>query len=117
MRYALENTDDVILAELGQRLTAARLARNLKQDELAERAGLSKRTLERMETGHSVQLSNFIRALRGLGLLENLEQFIPEALPSPLAQLKLRKKQRHRASTPRGATRAPGNWTWNDDKK
>jgi putative transcriptional regulator len=116
MRYIPENTDDVILAELGRRLTAARLARNLKQDELAERAGLSKRTLERLETGHSVQLSNFIRALRGLGLLENLDQLVPDAMPSPLAQLKLRKKQRHRASSPRVATPPPESWTWNEEK-
>ncbi len=117
MKYHIENTGETILAELGERLTAARLAQNLKQDELAALAGLSKRTVERMETGQSVQLSNFVRALRGLGLLSNLELLAPETAPSPLAQLKLQKRQRQRASSPRGATPAPSSWTWNDDKK
>ena len=109
-----ENTDAAILAELGQRLAQARLARNLKQEDLALAAGLSKHTVERLETGRSVQLSNFIRVLRGLKLAQNLEQLIPGSAPSPLAQLKLRKKQRHRASSPREPLPLPGPWTWGD---
>lgn len=114
MRIENENTDTAILAELGQRLTQARLARNLKQEDLALAAGLSKHTVERLETGRSVQLSNFIRVLRGLKLAQNLDPLIPDSGPSPLAQLKLRKKQRRRASSPREPMPAPGPWTWAD---
>ena len=114
MRIENENTDTAILVELGQRLTQARLARNLKQEDLALAAGLSKRTVERAETGRSVQLSNFIRALRGLELAQNLDQLIPDSGPSPIAQLKLRKKERHRASSPREPLPAPNPWTWGD---
>lgn len=116
MRIENENTDEAILAELGQRLTQARLARNLKQEDLASAAGLSKRTVERLETGRSVQLSNFIRAFRALGMAENLDRLVPESGPGPLAQLKLRQRQRHRASSPREASPAPGPWTWGPEK-
>ena len=116
MRIESENTDAAILAELGQRLARARLARNLKQEDLAQAAGLSKRTIERLETGRSVQLSNLIRAFRGLKLAQNLDLLIPDAGPSPLAQLKLRKRQRHRASSARGPRPVSDRWTWEDEK-
>jgi transcriptional regulator with XRE-family HTH domain len=116
MKYLTENTDDTILVELGERLAAARLARNLRQDELADLTGLSKRTVERMEMGRPVQLSNFVRALRGLGLLANLELLVPETAPSPLAQLKLQRRERKRASSPRERVSARATWAWNEDK-
>ena len=116
MKIAYENTDKTILAELGAHLATARLARNLTQEDLAQAAGLSKRTVERMEAGDSVQLTNFIRALRRLGLLENLAQLIPDEPASPLAQLKFKRKERHRASSPRVSMPAPGSWTWNEKK-
>jgi putative transcriptional regulator len=115
MRYTDENTDAAILAELGERLTHSRLARNFKQDDLARMAGVSKRTIERLEKGESVQLTNLIRALRALEMVQNLERLVPESTPSPLRQLKLRGKQRHRASSPRAAAGPPGHWTWGDD--
>jgi transcriptional regulator with XRE-family HTH domain len=114
MRIENENTDAAILAELGERLAQARLARNLKQEDLALASGLSKHTVERLETGRSVQLSNFIRVLRGLKLAQNLDPLIPDSAPSPLAQLKLRKKQRRRASSPRKSKPATDLWTWGD---
>ena len=61
--------DPAALAELGRRLARQRLDRNLSQDDLAREAGVSKRTLHRMEHGHSAQMTNWIRVLRALGLL------------------------------------------------
>ena len=108
------DTDAAVLAELGERLAQARLARNLKQEDLAVAAGVSKHTVERLETGRSVQLANFIRVLRGLELAQNLEPLIPASSPSPLAQLKLKKKQRRRASSPRAPFPPRGPWRWDD---
>jgi len=114
MRIENSNTDSAILAELGERLAQARLARNLKQEDLAVASGVSKHTVERLETGRSVQLANFIRVLRGLKLAQNLDPLIPDTGPGPLAQLKLKKKQRRRASSPREPFSARGPWRWGD---
>src|SRR2546427_692365 len=51
MKLSKQVTDEAILRELGGRLAAARLARNLTQATLAEEAGGSKRTGERLESG------------------------------------------------------------------
>ena len=103
MRIENDNTDSAILAELGQRLTQARLARNLKQADLARASGLSKHTVERMEAGRSVQLSNFVRVLRALLLAQNLDPLIPDGGTVPLAEIRSRKRKRRRASSPRKA--------------
>jgi transcriptional regulator with XRE-family HTH domain len=106
--------DDAVLRELGLRLAAARLARDLTQAELAEEAGVSKRTLERLETGQAAtQLSGFVRVCRALGLLDRLDALIPAAAASPLAELELqgRRRQRARGRNPR---RPPKAWTWDE---
>lgn len=91
--------DPTALAELGARLARLRLDQNLSQDDLAREAGVSKRTLHRMEHGHSAQMTNWVRVLRALGALGNLEQFLPAPAPSPMQLLKLQGKLRRRASS------------------
>ncbi|HXC25377.1 MAG TPA: helix-turn-helix transcriptional regulator [Gemmatimonadaceae bacterium] len=115
MHLSKDRSDSTILEELGRRLTQARLDRNLTQEELATAAGVSKRTVERLETGSSVQLANFIRTLRALDLVQSVEHLIPLVAPSPIAQLKLQGKERQRASSPKGSQPASDRWRWGDD--
>ena len=99
MKIESQLTDDAILGELGARAARTRLERNLTQATLAEQAGVSKRTVERLEAGEvATQLSVFVRVCRALGLVDRLEALIPEPLPSPVAQLKLQGRTRRRAS-------------------
>jgi transcriptional regulator with XRE-family HTH domain len=113
MKIASQLTDEGVLRELGERLERVRLEQNLTQAALAEQAGVSKRTLERLESGEvATQLSGFLRVCRTLGLLDRFDTLVPEPLPSPIAQLKLQGKTRRRASGKKGAAGAPGKWTW-----
>lgn len=114
MRISKQLVDEGVLQELGARIGQARLQRNLTQIELANQSGISKRTLERMEAGGSVQLSSLIRVCRALGLLERFDTLIPEAAVSPMAQLKLRGKERKRASLAKEPAAAYGKWKWGD---
>ncbi len=108
-------TDDAILAELGQRLSRRRLDLGLSQAALAREAGLSKRTVERMEAGASTQLSGFIRVLRTLDLLAGLESLAPRATTRPMELLRGKGRQRQRA--PRdGPHRPDAPWTWDDQE-
>ncbi len=113
MKISNQVTDAAILQELGERLTQTRLTRNLKQSELATQAGVSKRTVERMEAGGPTQLVNLVRVCRALGLLERFDQLIPEPATSPVAQLKLRDKRRKRAASVKAPGRT-GPWQWAD---
>ncbi len=91
-------TDRAVLLELGQRMGAMRLERNWTQAELADQAGVSKRTVERFEAGESVQLSSLIRICRALGLLAGFDSLIPAPTISPVELLKLQGNKRQRAS-------------------
>ena len=98
-------TDTAVLAELGQRLA-----------QLAKEAGVSKRTLLRLEAGESTQLTNLIRIVRALGLLGNLDVFVPAPLPSPIEQFHREGKKRKRASPRTGTDEAQSGWAWGDDE-
>ena len=113
MKITNQIVDEAILGELGRRLASARLERNLKQADLATQAGISKRTLERIEAGGPTEVINLIRVCRALGLIERFETLIPEPVPSPVAQLKLRGKQRQRASSVK-PPQPRGKWQWGD---
>jgi putative transcriptional regulator len=113
-----DNTpDDLVLRELGERLARTRLEKNLSQAGLAQEAGVSKRTVERVEAGEPVKSNSLIRVLRGLGQLGVLDRLVPEPLPSPVERLRLQGRRRRRAGTPRTAREATqtGPWRWGDE--
>ena len=107
--------DDAVLEELGRRLGRRRLALQITQAKLAEQAGVSKRTVERMEAGAAAQTLSLIRILRVLDLLQGLDQLIPETGPRPMDLLKLKGKERKRASSSRAGDQSGEAWSWGDD--
>ena len=110
-------SDDAILIELGNRIARQRLDMGYTQAMLAEQAGVSKRTLERLEAGASTQLTSFIRILRVLELLHGLDQLLPAQGPSPMALLRGKGKapQRVRPSTAAGIQEPGVPWQWGDE--
>ena len=114
---AIENelTDEAILADLGARLGAVRLSRNLTQAQIARNAGVAKRTVERIEAGQSAQMTSFIRILRSLDLLDGLDLLLPPPKPAPMELLRRAGKTPQRAS---GTTPSPPKpWTWGDESE
>lgn len=107
-------SDNAILKDLGERIAKYRLNQNMKQDALAMEAGVSKPTVQRMENGISTQVVSLVRVLRALHLIENLDALVPQLPASPIQQIKLKGKQRRRASAvskPDGR----GKWSWGDE--
>jgi transcriptional regulator with XRE-family HTH domain len=115
MKITKQATDAVILSNLGGRLARIRLDRNLTQSQLATQAGVSKRTVERLEAGTvGTQLSSFIRVCRVLDVIERFDLLVPEPVPSPVEQLKMAGRKRQRASAPRAVKPAVNHWQWGD---
>jgi transcriptional regulator with XRE-family HTH domain len=106
-------SDEALLHELGHRIARLRLERNLSQAQLAEQAGISKRTLERLEAGAAAtQLSLFLRVLRQLDLLERLELLLPEPQPSPLALLEQQQQATRKRASRRRIAKPASSWSW-----
>lgn len=93
-----EWSDAAILAELGSRLQRERLNRNLTQSALADRAGLSRSTVAKLESGENFSMLTLIRVLRTLGLMEAIDSFLPEPRISPIQLADLGGRTRERAS-------------------
>jgi transcriptional regulator with XRE-family HTH domain len=90
---------NAVLGELGTRIARRRLDLGITQAEVAAAAGLGKRTVERIEAGGDSQMSTFVRLLRALDLIDRVERLVPEATPRPMDLLKLKGKERKRASS------------------
>lgn len=118
MKITPLTTDAAVLAELGARLERTRLERNVTQAALAREAGISRRTLVRLEQGEGgVGTAALLRVMRALGLLEQVDRLVPEPLPSPIEQLRLQGRRRRRASGARGdgdGDRDATGWDWAD---
>ncbi len=90
-------TNESIAAEIGQRIEQMRLEQNLTQQQLADEIGLSRVSYRKL-VGGAGKFENIIAVLRALGRLDLVEQFVPETVFSPMEQLKLKGKQRQRAT-------------------
>jgi transcriptional regulator with XRE-family HTH domain len=74
--------------DLGHRLRQLRLARNLDQRTVADKAGISLRALSKLENGQGSTLETFLRTLRALDYVKGIDMIAPEPTVSPLALLK-----------------------------
>jgi transcriptional regulator with XRE-family HTH domain len=114
MKFTNLLADEAAQVEIGVRLAAARVGLRMTQAQLAEAAGVSKRTVERLEDGASTQLTNLLRCLRALGMLEALERLLPETPISPVELLKLRGRVRVRVRSPKSSMPMSA-WKWGDE--
>ena len=105
-------SDAAILEEIGRRLRRVRLNRNLTQADLAKQAGIGRRTLQKAEDGEVTTLETLVAILRGLGLLSQLDQFLPEPPPSPVQLAQLQGQIRQRASGRRKGDKPTSDWNW-----
>lgn len=115
MRIENQQTAEAVLEELGQRIARRRLDLRMTQANAAEQAGLGKRTVERIEAGKDANMTSFIRLLRVLELMDGLECLVPESGPRPMELLKMKGKERQRASS-RSLTETGDKWRWGDQK-
>ncbi len=96
-------SDLEILREIAVRLKRRRLNINMPQNELAERAGLSRTTISDIEQGKPFGVLTLIQILRVLDALEGLGSFLPDPGISPLQLAGLKGRERRRAYRKGGA--------------
>ena len=93
--------DPAIVQKICHGLKQMRLNKNMSQSELASISGVNRVTISRMESGRAATLLTVVQILRALEKLDILNTFCEEAEVSPLELVKLKRKQRHRASVKR----------------
>ena len=94
--------DHTIVERLGSEVKRMRLEKNLSQAEVAERAGLDRTTVLKLEAGRAATLLTVVQVLRALRRLDVLNAFHEEPRLTPMMALELdakyERKKRKRAS-------------------
>lgn len=103
----------VLAKDLGKRLSSYRLARNLRQQDVAERSGLSRGVVARIEAGEGGTIDSFLRIMQALDVEDRIELLLPDASLSPLdPRSETGPRQRARgAGTDRPAEEP---WSWGE---
>lgn len=105
--------DDLAAHQFGAELKAARIRAGLRQVDLAERAGVSTRTVHQIEAGGSARWLNLIAVLRALRLLDPVLAAVAQPATSPIDELdRPRPRQRVRTET----AGADDEWQWGDGR-
>lgn len=115
MKFQDLHDDVAALAELGRRLAQMRIGNQLTQAELARKAGIGKRTLERLEAGETTQTKTLLRVMRELDLLERLERLLPEPKARP-SQVVNAENLPKRVSRKRVQKQDEDPWKWGDER-
>ncbi|MCP4678827.1 MAG: helix-turn-helix transcriptional regulator [Deltaproteobacteria bacterium] len=105
-------TSGQIETALCKRLAQIRLSRNTTQQQLAGEAGVSTRTIRRLEKGEGVSFDTFTRILMALGIQQNLEILLPDPTVRPIERIG-RGGERRRARPAKKGT-VSSNWSWGD---
>lgn len=90
-------SDRGILKEIAMRLKRRRLNINMSQQELADRAGISRNTVSYIEQGESFGVLTLIQVLRALEALDGLDSFVPDPGISPIQLARMKGRERRRA--------------------
>lgn len=91
-------SDDAIIQTIGEYVKHHRLQQNIKQKDLAERAGINRTTLSDLEIGKRCQLITLIQVLRILNKLHLFESFEVKSQISPILLAEMEMKKRQKAS-------------------
>jgi transcriptional regulator with XRE-family HTH domain len=85
MNVVDDSSDSALLKEIGRRIAYLRINARLKQEELAEKAGLSRYALSRLENGAGgIRLDSFLSVLRCLNVLNKLSLVLPPPTLTPI---------------------------------
>ena len=113
MKITGNESEQTVLKELGARIKQYRISLNITQAELADKCGISSSTEVRIENGVDSKISNYIKILNALGLMQNLDILIPEIQPDFKALFE-QKPARQRVKS--NNNKRKSNWVWEEDK-
>ena len=100
------------IKELGQKIKLYRISLGMSQQELADKTGVSMRSLSRIEQGESAQMNSLFKILIAMDLGDNIELLVPDERKRPSYYLHEQEK------IPKRVRRKPEKkpFQWGDEK-
>ncbi|HMQ10639.1 MAG TPA: transcriptional regulator, XRE family protein [Oligoflexia bacterium] len=109
-------SDQQILKILGERFEDYRRVQQMQDQDIFKRGGVKKDALASFKKGRNISLLNFIKILRGAGLLSHLETMIPENEKfSPINEIENKSKE-HPARIHKKKNKKEPTFHWGDEQ-
>lgn len=112
--YMENHSSKALLLMLGERIKAYRIDYPMTQKELADKSGVSVRSIQNFENGKDIQLHNVIKLIKALDLGENLNLLIPDVSKKPSMYLEKTKK-RVRVRKVKSVNAEDSTFQWGDE--
>ena len=71
------------IVELGKKIKTYRIMKELSQEDLSDKTGISKRSISRLEQGESIQVDNLFKILIALDIGDNIDLLVPDQTRRP----------------------------------
>lgn len=104
-------TDDEIVKEISSRIKKLRIEKNISQELLSRKTGISIHTISNIENGKSFTIENLIKIMRVLDIVERIYDLIPAVENNPYL-IALNKKEKSRVSK----LKKEIDWKWGNEK-
>lgn len=111
--YNIANSEQIV-GDLGRRVEAIRLSRNIRQGDLAKKSGVALRTIIRLEDGENTTIDTLVRVMLALGLGSHLDALLPDPGIRPIDRVRLQGKERQRAR-PKAKQEIETPFRWGDE--
>lgn len=115
MKLTARSSNEEFLRELGKRIREVRVDMDMTQSEVAKKAGVTSKTIGRIENGEDLAVSTMLNVLRALGLAQNMDALIPEPTARP-SMLMANEKERLRVRKKASQNDSSRQWKWGDEK-
>lgn len=117
MKIAGTENNKTIRIEIANRIKSNRINYPMTREELAEKSGVSLRTIARIESGETTQFDNIVCIMRALDCLERIDLLFQDGEIRP-SKIIRNEKPRKRASSSKYRTKENNsNWVWKEDKQ
>ena len=92
------HSDVEIIKQIGEKIRAARLNNNITRDELQRITGIHSKTIGDAEAGKNITLATLVAILRGMNMLDMLNELLREESVSPVMMARYGGKAPKRAT-------------------
>jgi len=101
------------VSEMSKRIKEYRISVSLTQKELADKSGVSIRSISRFENGEDISLSSFFKLLKALDLDDRLNMVVPDQSKRPSYYLESEKKRKRASGKKKNNEKV---FVWGDEK-
>jgi len=109
-------TDEEIIKELASRCDSMRIKKELSEKDVSDKGGTNSDAIYRFKNGRNISLTNFIKIIRGIGELDNLEKLLRIDEQQSIREIKKSKTPKRIFKSRKKDNENDTDFIWGEDK-